>query len=43
MTYLNSNDTYKEFVVEGKFQTAGDKTAADFESMSYRLELSGFE
>jgi len=26
---MNSNDTYKEFVVEGKFQTTGGNTAAD--------------
>ena len=40
---MNSNDTYKEFVVEGKFQTTGDNTDADWESKSYRLELSGLE
>jgi len=27
---VNSNDTYKEFVVEGKFQSTGDNTAADW-------------
>jgi hypothetical protein len=41
MTYMNSNDTYKVFVVERKFQTTGNKTAADCESMSYRPELGG--
>jgi hypothetical protein len=35
---MNSNDTYKEFVVEGKFQTTGDNTAADW---LYRVEQSG--